>query len=289
MKYLFITLIMSSVAFMANVQSCPDQNHPHAIDLGLPSGTKWACCNVGATTPNGYGDYYAWGETEKKESFDWFTYIFCDGTMETCQDIGMDIAGTQYDVAHVQWGGSWVMPSKDQIQELLDNCSYTWTTKNGVEGGLFIGPSGGTIFLPAADTRWNHYNNVLNSNYDGLNRDSDELPKGGYYWASTQNPSNSDYASYLLFSYDNAYYDSYIHRCGGLTIRPVTSTVNEELVPGDLDGNRVIDVEDVNAAINIALKLNAASDYPGNCDMDGNGILDVEDVNILINKILKVE
>lgn len=64
MKQLFITLTTMFVSFMANAQSCPDDKHPHAIDLGLPSGTKWACCNVGTTSPDGYGGYYAWGETE---------------------------------------------------------------------------------------------------------------------------------------------------------------------------------------------------------------------------------
>ena len=82
MKRVFVSIIMMLVAFMANAQSCPDDNHPHAIDVGVPSGTKWACCNVGATTPEGYGDYFAWGETEKKEKYDWTTYIHCDGSMD---------------------------------------------------------------------------------------------------------------------------------------------------------------------------------------------------------------
>ena len=106
MERLFITLIMMFATLMANAQSCPDDNHPHAIDLGLPSGTKWACCNVGTTTPEGYGGYYAWGETEEKEIYDWTTYIHCDGSMETCHDLGSDIAGSEYDVAHVQWGSN---------------------------------------------------------------------------------------------------------------------------------------------------------------------------------------
>lgn len=78
---------------------CPDDNHPHLIDLGLPSGTKWACCNVGANMPERPGGFYAWGETEEKEVYDWSTYIHCDGSMETCHDLGENIAGTQYDVA----------------------------------------------------------------------------------------------------------------------------------------------------------------------------------------------
>jgi len=103
--------------------SCPDDNHPHMIDLGLSSGTKWACCNVGANKPEGNGDYYAWGETQTKSKYNWSTYTHCDGSEENCHNIGSDIAGTRYDVAHVKWGGSWVMPSRDQIKELKDNCT----------------------------------------------------------------------------------------------------------------------------------------------------------------------
>ena len=87
--------------------SCPDDNHPHAIDLGLPSGTKWACCNVGASTPEGYGNYYAWGETEPKSEYNLSTYIHCDGSQSTYHDIGSDIAGTGYDTATANWGAPW--------------------------------------------------------------------------------------------------------------------------------------------------------------------------------------
>ena len=132
------------------VYICPDNNHPHMIDLGLPSGTKWACCNVGATTPEGYGGYYAWGETEEKSEYSWENYIHCDGSIGTCHDLGTYIAGTQYDVAHVKWGGKWQMPSPEHIMELLDNCSFTWTSSNGVNGAYFTGPSGYAIFIPAS-------------------------------------------------------------------------------------------------------------------------------------------
>lgn len=224
---------MMLVTFMANAQSCPDSNHPHAIDLGLPSGTKWACCNVGATTPEGYGGYYAWGETEEKEIYDWTTYIHCDGSMETCHDIGSDITGTKYDVAHVQWGGSWVMPSQDQIQELTSKCSCKWAKKNDIGGALFTGPSSETIFLPEADFWRNDCDNsaVTNMNNDSMARETDELPSAGYYWASTQRASNSIYASYLLFSYGDAYWDTYIYRSFGLTVRPVMSSITNIVCP----------------------------------------------------------
>lgn len=129
---------------------CKDPNHPHMIDLGLPSGTKWACCNVGADIPEGYGNYYAWGETEPKDWYGYDTYIHCDGSKETCHDIGAEISGTQYDVAHVKWQGSWQMPTSVQIDELTHNCQHEMTTLNGVVGMLVTGPNGNQLFLPSA-------------------------------------------------------------------------------------------------------------------------------------------
>ena len=194
--------------FNNNPSSCPDDNHPHAIDLGLPSGTKWACCNVGAYKPDVYGGYYAWGETEEKEIYDWATYIHCDGTMETCHDIGSDIAGTEYDVAHIQWGGSWVMPSQEQILELVNKCSFSWVKTNGLRGALFTGPGGGTIFLPEADFRWNEFLEC-------------SMP-GGYYWSSTLSPKNSNNAYRLCFdSWGGSGGGEY--RGIGLTVRPIIS------------------------------------------------------------------
>ena len=121
-----------------------------AIDLGLPSGTKWAPFNVDATKPEEYGGYYAWGETETKEWYSWGTYEHCDGTKETCHDIGENISGTMYDVAHVKWGHGWHMPTLDQIDELVDYCTMEWTSVNGVNGAMVTGPNGNKIFLPAA-------------------------------------------------------------------------------------------------------------------------------------------
>ncbi len=215
MKRLFITLPMILVASMANAQSCSDSNHPHAIDLGLPSGTKWACCNVESINPEDYGGYYAWGETKEKEKYDWYNYIHCDGSMETCHDIGSDIAGSEYDVAHVLWGGSWVMPSQSQFQELVSSCSYTWITKNGVEGGLFIGPSGGSIFMPAANIRWNGFLECL--------------VLGGYYWSSTQDTLS--YCTYRLI-FDNWGGDCRASdlRGIGLTVRPVINGINNNVI-----------------------------------------------------------
>ena len=191
-----------------NSLSCPDGNHPHMIDLGLPSGTKWACCNVGANKPEAYGDYYAWGETQTKSTYDWSTYKHCNGTEETCRNLGSDIAGTQYDVAHVKWGGSWVMPSKAQQDELRENCTSEWTTKNGVNGRIFKGKNGGSIFLPAAGDR----------------RDAGLYNAGssGYYWSSTQYPSYS-YRAYGPYFYSGSVFRDYSsYRYYGQSVRPVS-------------------------------------------------------------------
>lgn len=188
------------------VFSCPDGHHPHAIDLGLPSGTKWACCNIGASSPEGYGGYYAWGETSEKSYYDDDTYAYYNSQTNKYISIGSDIAGTSYDVAHVQWGGSWVMPSHDRQMELMEHCTREWTTFNGVNGMLVTGPSGGQIFLPAA----------------GYRR-SDNLSSGGsrgYYWSSTQYLGYSQYAYDLCFHSYGWGWGSYF-RDGGLSVRAV--------------------------------------------------------------------
>ena len=197
-----ITLFMKPVITML---SCNDDHHPHIIDLGLPSGTKWACCNVGASTPEGYGNYYAWGETQPKDVYNWDTYQY-GSSSSNVENIGSDIAGTSYDAATVNWGVPWRMPSLTQIQELLDNCSSIWTTQNGVKGRKFTGPNGGSIFLPAAGGRWD----------SGL----DYAGTGGYYWSSSLLEGYPYYAYYLSFNSGSAYWGSGYH-IYGRSVRPV--------------------------------------------------------------------
>ena len=147
--------------------TCPDDNHPHMIDLGLPSGTKWACCNVDATTPEGYGGYYAWGETEEKEHYCTHSYKYAYEDNEgpgwdaetqrhySYINIGLDISGTEYDVAHVKWGGKWCMPSFKQKKELADNCTLKNTTYHDVSGiELTSKIYGNSIFMPNAGGRF---------------------------------------------------------------------------------------------------------------------------------------
>lgn len=121
-------------------------NDHNWVDLGLPSGTKWATCNVGSTTPEGYGDYFAWGETSTKSTYtqDNYTYTGDPNNLPSSAD-----------AATANWGSGWRMPTQTEMKELINNCTVTWTTQNGVTGSLFTGPNGNSIFLPAAGTNGN--------------------------------------------------------------------------------------------------------------------------------------
>ena len=179
-----------------------------AVDLGLPSGTKWASCNVGAYSPEEYGGHYAWGETDEKEVYEWSTYIHCNGSKETCYDLSSDISGTEYDVAHVKWGGKWRMPTLDEVKELFEHCTNQYSTYKGVKGRKFISNiNGNSIFLPAAGTRWG------SGLYNAGNN--------GDYWSSSQDLSNMNYAYESFFIFNAAVWSPH-DRYEGLSIRPVT-------------------------------------------------------------------
>ena len=208
---------------MASAQ-CPDNNHPHMIDLGLPSGTKWACCNVGAEKPEDYGGYYAWGETEEKDVYDWSTYIHCDGSEGTCHNIGSNISRTEYDVAHVKWGGSWVMPNFEQMEELGKRCTSEWTTENGVNGIRFTGSNGASIFLPAAGK---HSKDKF---FDAGSE--------GNYWSSTLFDGLKYEARIFVISSEGVYLNYIYDRKGGLSVRPVVApsgiVIDETTFPDDI-------------------------------------------------------
>ena len=186
------TMYVELPSFTIKNGLCPDENHPHAIDLGLPSGTKWACCNVGASSPKEYGGHYAWGETWTKSVYSLETYSY-NGI-----NIGSEIAGTNYDVAAKKWKMSWRMPTYYETLELVENTTSKWT---GV-GMEFKGRNGGSIILPAAGR---HYEYV------------DDVDEGyrGCYWTSTL------YLPALYFKRNGKvefnWYDSYY----GLSVRPI--------------------------------------------------------------------
>ncbi len=139
------------------------------VDLGLPSGKKWATCNVGADSPIEFGDYYAWGEITPKETYTWSSYLWCNGEESTITKYS-DNPNEGYngftdnlrtllpedDAATVNWDASWRMPTYSEMFELKTNCVVTWITKNGINGRLFTGPNGNSIFLPAAGNRYDN-------------------------------------------------------------------------------------------------------------------------------------
>ncbi len=171
------------------------------VDLGLSSGLKWATCNVGADNPEDYGNYYAWGETETKAEF----------TQDNSVTFGQqqnDISGNaQYDAAAANWGGSWRMPTRDEIRELIYNCSWTPETQNGVDGFKVTGSNGNYIFIPASGYR------------DGT---ASYIYGECYYWSSTPHQYSSDY-SYILYSDYEYQSEDMNYRYRGLTIRPVSN------------------------------------------------------------------
>jgi hypothetical protein len=170
---------------------CPDGNHPHMIDLGLPSGILWSCCNVDATSPEDRGGYYAWGETTTKTDYSWGTYAHRDTEEGNYKYIGNTIAGTDYDVAHVKWGDNWKMPENSYYNELELYCSTKWVTHNNVNGRLYTGFNGNKIFLPAAG--YGRNDGVLYDGTEGIYLSADlnasQFPK--YYKFSSSQASIS--------------------------------------------------------------------------------------------------
>ncbi len=169
------------------------------VDLGLPSGLKWATCNVGASSPEGYGNYYAWGETATKS-----TYTESNST--TYRKSRSDISGNaSYDAARANWSSTWRMPTSEEIYELKSKCTWKWTSQGGHNGYKITGPNGNSIFLPAAGYR----------NWSSL----DYVGQYGYYWSST--PSNE--RAYNLFFHSGAYYLEKLCRSFGQSVRPVSN------------------------------------------------------------------
>lgn len=193
-----------------------------AIDLGLPSGTLWANCNVGANAPEEYGDYFAWGETKPKSTFNWANYKWCDsekakleltkycnneryGTVDNKTELDPDD-----DAATVNWGSNWRMPSSEQMKELLEYTTYEWVTQNGVYGNLMTSKiNGNSIFLPTRD--W--------SNGDIYS----------YFWSRSLDTDNSQNACILYSFWGLMNRENHPRYCG-YNVRPVclkaTTSIN---------------------------------------------------------------
>lgn len=187
------------------------------VDLALPSGTLWATCNVGASNPEEYGDYFAWGETKPKFYYDWSSYFDTTDNGATFKKYNNNGGKTKLDLsddaAYVNWGSGWCMPSREQLDELREKCLWTWTSKNGVIGLEAKSKyNGHTIFLPAAGSR---KNDCLSG--DGA---SDPAAPGGSYWLCSLDERNPSFANYIFFFMDFVGCEEYC-RYEGRPVRPV--------------------------------------------------------------------
>lgn len=204
------------------------------VDLGLPSGILWAAYNVGATSPEDYGGYYAWGETEEKSSYTWQTYSYAHQGYDKYghpiviyDNIGSQIHGTNYDVATKLWEEGARMPTKDEFVELISSCTFTRSEYNNVSGFHVIGPNGNQIFLPFTGAKGY-------GEYEGRNTQ-------GYFWSATIETyglpdwkEEIDDAFYLcLIPTEKGNYeigvDGGYEREFGITIRPVKYPESEDI------------------------------------------------------------
>ncbi len=197
------------------------------VDLGLPSGLLWATCNVGADNPEDYGDYFAWGETQPKDTYNWSTYQYYDGsnvTKYTGSD-GLTTLLPEDDAATANWGSDWRMPTKEEWQELCNNTTHTWTTQNGVNGRLFTASNGNSLFLPAA----------------GCRGDSSLYGAGSHcsYWSSSLITGSPYYAWYFFFDSDICGMDS-DGRNGGQSVRGVRVGSQNTAPTGAINGKFTI-------------------------------------------------
>ena len=261
-KPLMLLTFLALLPTLANAQ-CPDNNHPHMIDLGLPSGTKWACCNVGASKPEDYGGYYAWGETEEKDVYSYETYIY--GYNEY---IGLDISGTNYDVAHVKWGVSWKMPTTEDFKELIDNCTYIWTQQDGTEGSKFTGNNGNSIFIP--DAGWN-------------SPDNHDATRNSLCWTSSLVQSDGRVAYMFAGNRQGTpFHEAPMNRPYGLAVRPVVAgsstlsgiAIDETNFPDENFRNWVLAQDYGQDGVLTEDEVAAVSSI----DVDNNGITDLKGI-----------
>ena len=207
-----------------NPLSLSKPNSVKAVDLGLPSGLKWASCNVGATNPEEYGAYFSWGETKPKSDYQWSTYKWCNGERNKLTKYctksqywdspsPMDektVLDSDDDAASANWGDNWRMPTEAEWTELKKNCTWTRTEQNGVKGRLATGPNGNSIFLPASG-EW------LTVNLLGVGSTCE-------YWSSSLYTDYDQHSAWVIIIQDsNSIYVDYEIRCVGYPVRPVTN------------------------------------------------------------------
>ena len=179
------------------------------VDLGLS--VKWATYNVGATAAEENGNYYAWGETEPKDYYDWSRYKWCDGTKSVMtkynKEDGLTTLLPEDDAAHVNWGGEWRMPTKDELTELRERCVWELTTLNGVKVCKVTGPNSNSIFLPLGGS-YNTFDDQLNS-----------VGQHGWIYSSTRSSADNQ-AQEMSISASGGVQTS-CSRCVGLNVRAV--------------------------------------------------------------------
>ena len=226
MKAVAALMLMTAMVCASGCNKEPisgSYNGHEYVDLRLPSGTLWATCNVGATTPEDYGDYFAWGETTSKTTYNWSTYQYCNGgdgwntLTKYCSSTtygyngftdNLTVLQAGDDAATANWGIGWSMPTREQWQELVDNTNNKWTTQNGVNGRLFTARNGKTLFLPAA------------GNY--IDNEIDLAGSCGCYWSSSLTEGSPYDAWYFeLTHFFGAGLSGMIYRSTGSPIRPV--------------------------------------------------------------------
>ncbi len=213
-----ITAMSNSGSSSSKTSNNSVHNGHEYVDLGLPSGLLWATCNIGATNPGDYGNYYAWGETVKKTHYSWSTYKYGSdrdalNRYNTRTNYGTvdnkTVLDPEDDVAHVKWGGAWRMPTDAEMTELREYCKWKWTTINGKKGYKVVSKVNNKwIFLPAA----------------GYRSDSRFRNDGsyGYYWRSSLLSDSPNDAWYLLFNSSGFIRDDYYgDRCYGMSVRAV--------------------------------------------------------------------
>lgn len=201
-------LVTKAIATINSRKQAATNGHEY-VDLGLS--VKWATCNVGANAPEEYGDYFAWGETSTKETYDGDNCPTYRLSISQLKSQGyIDSEGnltSQYDAARANWGGSWRLPTKAELWELINKCTWKWTTQNGVNGYKVTGPNGNSVFLPAAGDR---YRSSL-----------DDAGSSGSYWSST--PYDYKYTLDACFCYfESDYLGVSCSMCDvGRSVRPV--------------------------------------------------------------------